>query len=97
MRLKKMYDGGEVPNPHTVRQMHGSLGQDDSMSHRSVQHSYNETNTIGSASHQQSARDKAASILRTSQMSKLTQAAANSGNCRPSLYMRNGNGMTQAQ
>ena len=67
MRLKKMYDGADASNPQTGRQTHSGLAQDDSVSHRSVPHSYTETNSIGIINYQQSARDKAATILRASQ------------------------------
>jgi hypothetical protein len=64
--LKKMYDNGEPVNPQASRQMGPQVsgGQDDSMSHRSVPQSYNETNTLGNAGQMQVSREKAASMLR---------------------------------
>lgn len=99
MRLKKMHDNGELSNQQSGRhvQSNGNGGQDDSMSHKSVPHSFNETNTVGSASHMQGSREKAAGMLRPSQMGKLGQAPTNSGSSRPSLAMRNGAGMVLDQ
>ena len=62
MRLKKMYDGGDTSNGQTMRQMQSNIGHDDSVSHRSVPHSYNETNTIGTANYQQAAKDKSTTM-----------------------------------
>lgn len=95
--LKKMYDNGEGANHQAARQMlsHGNGGQDDSMSHRSGPHSYNETNTIGSANQMQVSREKAAGMLR--QSNKLAQAAVNLGGCRPSLGVRPGAGLAHEQ
>ena len=97
MRLKKMYDGGDVSHQQSGRQMqaHGAGGPDDSTSHRS--HSFNETNTVGSASHMQGPRDRAAGMMRPGLMRKLAPGATTSGSGRPSLCARTGNGMAQDQ
>lgn len=99
MRLKKMHDTGDIMNQQPGRQIpaYGNGGQEDSLSHKSVPHSSNETNTVGSASHVQGSRDKAATMMRPSQLCKLGQAAPNPGHGRPSLCMRSGNGMAQDQ
>lgn len=66
------------------------------MSHKSVPHSTNETNTVVSASHMHASRERNGSIIRPGQMTKLTQVATNSGTG-VSFGMRNSNGMAHDQ
>ena len=97
MKLRRMYDNAELPNQHTGRQIPSQANgaQDDTMSHRSVPHSTNETNTVVSASHMHP-REKTASMLAPSQVSKLSHVATNSGS-RMVFGMRSSNGMAQDQ
>ena len=98
MKLKRMYENGELPSLQSGRpvQPQGIGAQDDTMSHRSGPHSINETNTVASAGQMQCPREKAPSMMRSRDMCKLAQVATNNGGRMP-FGLRNGNGLAQQQ